>query len=72
MLGSNFLRERVNCRKEGSQEQEALLQINDKGSRLFWKDFKAVVREYPELDQVLRKEYQIVRKMENFEGKSHW
>lgn len=40
-----------------SQKGPALSKINDANEKLFWKDFNNMLRAYPEVDTVLRKEY---------------
>lgn len=41
---------------KGSQE-DSLNAINDAGERLFWKQFENMLRHYPEIDTILRKEW---------------
>ena len=35
----------------------SLTSINDRGERLFWKDFNGMLQQYPELDVILKNEY---------------
>lgn len=43
---------------EGTQEGPTLYSINIDGEKLFWKDFERVLAYYPELDAILKKEYE--------------
>lgn len=40
-----------------TSQQDSLNSINDNGSCLFWKDFNAILTHYPELKEILKKEY---------------
>ncbi|WP_051192171.1 hypothetical protein [Butyrivibrio sp. VCB2001] len=51
---------------KGSQTNGALCKINDYGDMLFWKDFFNMLKEYPELDSILRDEYRSI--IETTEG----
>lgn len=42
----------------GTQEGPTLTSINDRGEMLFWKDFGRVLARYPELDAILKREYE--------------
>ena len=42
----------------GTQKNIALSEINDRGEKLFWKDFNAMLLRYPELNIILKKEYE--------------
>lgn len=42
----------------GTQEGPTLCSINNEGEKLFWKDFERVLAYYPELDAILKKEYE--------------
>ncbi len=53
---------------EGSQEHGALSQTNDMGPRRFWVDFKAVIKEYPQLEEILCDEYQLMEQLEKKES----
>lgn len=39
-----------------NSQQESLNSINDKGKFLFWKDFKAILKYYPKLNEILENE----------------
>ena len=41
-----------------TQKGPTLSSINDSGPKLFWKDFYRVLEHYPELESLLRDEYQ--------------
>ena len=45
-----------------TQNGPTLSSINDRGEKLFWKDFYRMLEHYPELDGLLRKEYQRMKK----------
>ena len=44
---------------DGTQET-ALSKINDRGEKLFWRDFHNMLEHYPELEEILRDEYKRV------------
>lgn len=46
----------------GTQEGPTLTKINDHGKHLFWESFYAILQHYPELDTILREEYQRMSK----------
>lgn len=48
---------------EGTQEGPTLAKINDQGEKLFWKDFGRILKHYPELNQILRDEYERMKKI---------
>lgn len=52
--------EYVGCTQEGV----CLNQVNDRGEKLFWKDFYRMLEYYPEIDGILRKEYSNIEKRE--------
>lgn len=41
----------------GTQRNIALSEINDRGEKLFWKDFRAMLLHYPKLESILKNEY---------------
>lgn len=43
---------------EETKKGPRLSEIKDKGQNLFWKDFRRILEHYPQLDSVLRKEYE--------------
>lgn len=45
-----------------TQKGPTLSANNDHGEHLFWRDFNAVIAEYPEIDRLLKSEYQRVAK----------
>ena len=45
-----------------TQRGPTLSSVNDHGEKLFWKDFHRVLEHYPELDSLLREEYQRMKK----------
>ena len=45
-----------------TQKGPTLMSINDQGEKLFWKDFYRMLEHYPELDGILREEYQRMKK----------
>ena len=49
---------------EGSQDNGALTKINDSGEQLFWKDFYCLMMEYPELDNLLKLEYDLMHQID--------
>ena len=53
---------------EGSQDNGGLTQINDHGPNLFWKDFNALLRYYPEINEIFRHEYELMKCIENIEN----
>lgn len=46
-----------------TQKGPALTKINDGGEKLFWKDFYRMLERYPELNQILRDEYERMKKI---------
>lgn len=40
-----------------SSQTDSLHSINDEGEQLFWRDFNAIIEHYPELEDVLKNEY---------------
>ena len=47
-----------------TQKGPTLCSLNDKGENLFWKDFYRVLEHYPELEHILRSEYERMKSIE--------
>ena len=45
-----------------TQKGQTLFSVNDMGEKLFWKDLNRMLEHYPELDALLREEYQRMTK----------
>ncbi|MBQ3403605.1 MAG: hypothetical protein IJG65_09605 [Synergistaceae bacterium] len=43
-----------------TQKGPSLCHVNDKGEKLFWKDFHRMLERYPQLDKILRDEYELM------------
>ncbi len=50
----------------GTQEGPTLCSINNEGEKLFWKDFHRALAHYPELDGILKREYERLTAEEPF------
>ncbi|MBQ6972264.1 MAG: hypothetical protein IJP86_07895 [Synergistaceae bacterium] len=47
-----------------TQKGPTLSSINDGGEKLFWKDFHRMLGHYPELEKILRDEYELMKENE--------
>lgn len=45
-----------------NSQDDALSQVNDKGQKLFWKQFHEILVYYPEVDAILRQEWELYKK----------
>lgn len=52
---------------EGSQENGGLCRVNDQGPKLFWKDFAALMEHYPQIDEMLKRENNLMLLVEKAE-----
>jgi hypothetical protein len=54
---------------EDTQEEPALCAINDRGEKLFWRDFYSMLEYYPDIEPMLRCEYELMREVDTIPQK---